>query len=1213
MRKLPVGAVATWFARACLVAAISYWSATPTWAQQPDEPPAHPAEFAAAVKELEALVAEADTLVKKGDLAGARIACQRALASAKLEGASPEWLAAVEGALWDLSTTARRAHDPSTEHDAEAAILEHRSRTLPDEHRGLQGARWNLAATKSILGDLPGALALFEKILAVCSKILPDEHPELQRARQCVAETKEALGDPAGALALREKVVAVWSESLPDDHPDLQAARENLAWTKQALGDLTGALALQEKVFAVRSKSLPDDHPDLQRARESLALTRKRLGDLPGALALQEKILEVRSKSLPDDHPDLQTAREVLARTKKALGDLQGALALQEKVFAVRSKTLADDHPDLQAARGSLANTKFSLGDLQGALALEEEIFDVYSRTLPDDHPRVLTARGNLAATKMALGDLRGALDLLEKVFAVRSKTLPDDHPLLQLTRQNLAATKRQLGDLPGALVLEEKVLAILSKSLPDDHPYLQTARGNLAVTKKALGDLPGALALEEKVFEVRSKSLPDDHPDLQTARQNLANTKSALGDLPGALALDEEVFAISSKTLPDDHPDLQRARQCLAGTKYDLGDLQAALTLYEKVLAVRSRSLPDDHIDVQAARQNLAATKKELGDLAGALALQETVLEVRAKSLPDDHPDLQSARQSLANTTRALGDLPGAAQLYNAAAASAITRVSRSPASIRDVAELAVAATKPLSLGGSLLDEIAATGEDRALPPQLEASLAKHSLALLTAIRSAQAHTTRLLREARERNTDEFEPHVQAIAIASKALDDAIGLPPEGRTDAAGHRIGRDDAIRQAVLARDTAERALLESVPEELRAVPTAEALANGLETGEAAVAFLTYAHRTNDAEKPWVTTSEQRFAAFVLTKSGDVTWHSLAPSAEVENLIANVRRLALDGTRSGGRETGSKLGARFTELRRLLVDPLLGSLPDGTESLVVSLADELQLVPIDDLPMADGRTFGETFHVQIVPSLRTLLLGPAESTKEPTALTLGSVDYDSKPDAPAPVFAATSTPIVADASSTDRGAGDQPGGSATPKAFADLFNTEAQRVGKMFERTFEDATPTVLREGAASEAAFVAQAPGKTYLHLATHGYFAPTSAWRATDDAEDGSALARFDAAQDRVSRLSPFSLTGLALAGANLPPDELGRREGILTAEEIAQLDLSSCYLTTLSACNTSLGVRRGGTGLASLRQAFHAAGVRFVLATLWEVNDVYAE
>ena len=85
------------------------------------------------------------------------------------------------------------------------------------------------------------------------------------------------------------------------------------------------------------------------------------------------------------------------------------------------------------------------------------------------------------------------------------------------------------------------------------------------------------------------------------------------------------------------------------------------------------------------------------------------------------------------------------------------------------------------------------------------------------------------------------------------------------------------------------------------------------------------------------------------------------------------------------------------------------------------------------------------------------------------------------------------------------------------------------------------------------------------------------------------------------------------MTGIALAGANLPSDALGHREGILTAQEIAQLDLTACYLATLSACDTSLGVRRGGTGLASLRQAFHAAGARFVLASLWRVNDVHAE
>ena len=90
---------------------------------------------------------------------------------------------------------------------------------------------------------------------------------------------------------------------------------------------------------------------------------------------------------------------------------------------------------------------------------------------------------------------------------------------------------------------------------------------------------------------------------------------------------------------------------------------------------------------------------------------------------------------------------------------------------------------------------------------------------------------------------------------------------------------------------------------------------------------------------------------------------------------------------------------------------------------------------------------------------------------------------------------------------------------------------------------------------------------------------------------------------------RLTGLSPLVLTGLALSGANLPADELGRRSGILTAEEILSLDLSKCYLVTLSACDTSLGVRRAGQGFASLRAALQGAGARFVLTSLWKVGD----
>jgi CHAT domain-containing protein len=272
---------------------------------------------------------------------------------------------------------------------------------------------------------------------------------------------------------------------------------------------------------------------------------------------------------------------------------------------------------------------------------------------------------------------------------------------------------------------------------------------------------------------------------------------------------------------------------------------------------------------------------------------------------------------------------------------------------------------------------------------------------------------------------------------------------------------------------------------------------------------------------------------------------------------------------------------------------------------------------LLPLEHLALDEGSALGDAFALRTVPSLRTLMRTVADRPSTASAFVLGGADYGARPEVAAPIVLDAATPIVA-APATP--AGKEPDAAATRSnptgAFAPLPGAaaEAQQLAGVFRASFPDLTPTLLREAEASEAAFVAQAPGKTFLHLATHGYFAPESAWRATDARDANDTLARFDIGRDdRTAQLSPFSLTGIALAGANLPPDALGRREGILTAEEITQLDLTSCYLATLSACNTSLGVRRGGTGLASLRQAFHAAGARFVLATLWEVNDVHAE
>ena len=69
--------------------------------------------------------------------------------------------------------------------------------------------------------------------------------------------------------------------------------------------------------------------------------------------------------------------------------------------------------------------------------------------------------------------------------------------------------------------------------------------------------------------------------------------------------------------------------------------------------------------------------------------------------------------------------------------------------------------------------------------------------------------------------------------------------------------------------------------------------------------------------------------------------------------------------------------------------------------------------------------------------------------------------------------------------------------------------------------------------------------------------------------------------------------------------ANAPNEE----DGILTAYEIAALDLSNTQLAILSACKSGLGEVKGKEGVYGLQRAFKLAGVDYLLATLWNVPD----
>ncbi len=940
----------------------------------------------------------------------------------------------------------------------------------------------------------------------------------------------------------------------------------------------------------------------------------------------------------------LTDAKLLLEEAQQARGEKNFETARTKVAEAIDLLLEEEDNNSKRhvAVLNELGRFAYYAGNLRAAERACRRVLDVRSRILSDDHPDLQAALHNLAVTTHALGDLPGARALQEKVLEVRTRTLPDNHPDLQGARHNLAVTIKALGDLQDARTLEEKVLEVRTRTLPDDHPDLQTARGNLASTIADLGDLQGARALVEKVLEVSSRTLPNDHPDLQGARNNLAVTLVVLGDLPGARALFEKVLEVFSRTLPDDHPDLQRARNNLAGTIYKLGDLPGARALFEKVLEVYSRTLLDDHPDLQKARHNLANTTRALGDLPGARALLEKVLEVYSRSLPDDHPDLQKVRQNLAVTIAAeIARSEGARgreeeeeRGQEAAGRKRLAQVLEGynrglrhfaqaailDGSFREAEERVAAIDRDLGQVLSLAAELGVLGSD----PAAEGD----AFLLAETMRGAVLVCTRIARSARG--------DVEYAELCSRrfAASEALVSLSQSRFNA--------DEFRRARAKLDEAERQLVRRgaalAPGLFRLLePSLEALAAAIDENGALVAFRRYScRRVERGDRPtWPST--QSLCAFVLRSNPGgapaLARIELGPIAAIQDAVQRCRPpIGADlerGVEALDAFDHSEWLQKGDELRALILDPLAQALA-GVNRIIVALDDVLHAVPLDALPVG-GPWVGENTPVEDREATKTVcdrmgdqvLIEVRNSLLElliddpPTTggglLALGHAAFDLEP-----------VPLSADLEemkdllegSVARASEDSGilRGTNWERGFFTLPGTrdEVRAIADYFHDTFEGtANSVVLERGKASRENLVELAPKARFLHVATHGWFAPESI-RSFEDLEPldaKSGLIERMGGEERVRGMSPMLLCGVALAGANLKINVLGKIPGLVTAQELAALDLSNCELAVLSACDTNVGVRRAGQGVASLQRALHMAGACTVITSLWKVPD----
>ena len=434
-------------------------------------------------------------------------------------------------------------------------------------------------------------------------------------------------------------------------------------------------------------------------------------------------------------------------------------------------------------------------------------------------------------------------------------------------------------------------------------------------------------------------------------------------------------------------------------------------------------------------------------------------------------------------------------------------------------------------------------------------------------------------------------------VTFARRALNDLVlGGPTAGEEIAWRNRIEkvsreRDQHLRE-LRSRLREEGALVDLVEPEM--------IARALPEDGFAIGYLR--HGSPSDRRAGEPAGGDRFLALLIPAGGEPRRIDLGPAKEIERLIDAWREALGKPLQRGVAIAEDELDERELgrALREAVLDPVLAAVGvrETGVDLHVCLDDVLHLVPFDALPLDEGeRRLLDLHRVHVEVSFARLVAAPAAVSGE-GLLAVGDVDFDAELSGEErPERAAAPTPIEA---ATDRGPF-----AAWPRLWGTVG--ELQAVAGQFEAA-KGSEPVQLSRGDATKAAFFELAPGKRYVHLATHGWFAPESILSVRDFRARGSGVG-LAGPERTIVGLAPMTLCGLCLAGANRGRDRHGRVPGMLTAEELCAADLRACELAVLSACETNVGLRRAGRGILSLQAALHSAGARCAVTSLWRVDD----
>jgi CHAT domain-containing protein/tetratricopeptide (TPR) repeat protein len=840
------------------------------------------------------------------------------------------------------------------------------------------------------------------------------------------------------------------------------------------------------------------------------------------------------------------------------------ARRMVERTLMLRGDSLEEFDLEGAGALSLFGIVCSNLDDNEDARRHFEDARAVYIRLLGPESMKANVMTMNLGISHYLLGDLSDARLLLEQAGDHFDRTADLDHQAL--VQINLGDLLTHMSDPLGA-----RRASIRSAELYSKLGYgLGDALENLAISYMMTGENERALSIMDSVW-VQYRSTDAEAIKKPEVARYRAQALESLGRLDEAEKEARRSVALYEQQLGPQHTFLVEPLRIIGEIRSAQGDWRGASDAFERSAGIDRGSLPPEHPWRARDLLDLARVRLALGDSARALDMALDAQERLRSHLVLTAPGLTGEAALRHDEQRARA-------LYIA---------------------LAALRARP-----------ALTDLRRALDAVVR------SRAIVLELQSARLHAW---------GDSEIDSLRTVYERACTRLANLMVRSPAD--DPGGHQQVWEDSVRAA------RERAELELARRSARFSLDRAALAVGLEDVERAkprestlVAFVRYSDPLGPlGGRREPKGGDGRYLAFVVGRGGEITLHRLGSAREIEATVHRWREEA--GGTGGSAPSEAQYRRVAARLRAMIWDPIEHDL-DGSRSVFVVPDGALHLVNFGAMPSGAGgyllerkprivylsaeRDLAEGARLTAESNRGTPRAGTAsERTSSATGglLVVGGPDFDSATNG-----GPASPPLMSERGHevSDGLPGRLYRSVMTPcPRFAELrvhplpgTLEEAREIASLWRH--RPAGDSVAMSGfvetltgeSATEADVKRLAPGREVLHLATHGFFL---------EAACDSSAANWDASAANEGALLR---AGLALTGFNrrkdAPPDG---EDGVLTAEEVAAMDLRSVRCVVLSACESGVGDVVAGEGVFGLRRAFRLAGARTLVTSLWKIDD----